>query len=337
MSYVKLFKNIMPTLLCKSILFIFALALLTACGSQKTIVHGLDEREANDIIVFLAKKGIEALKVQNVGSGSGAAQTVILWDITVSPEKAVEATAALNEGGYPKRPGQNLLTIFPKSGLVPSEMEEKIRYQAGLAEQIASTIRKIDGVLDADVQLSIPEEDPLNPTAKREHVSASVYVKHTGILDDPNSQLIPKIKRFVSSSIQGLDYDNVTVIPDRARFSETPFTRPTGHTEDMEYVSIWGIDLSKNSAFLFQVIFFSFTILLLLLLISFFWLIWKFFPIIKQVGSLKDLISIHPIHPEHLNEKKKTEEENTEKKEEDKENDENEPTPPENKSEGPKT
>lgn len=335
MSSLKLFKNIIPRLFCKSIIFVFALILLTACGSQKTIVHGLDEREANDIVVFLAKRGIEALKVQNVGSGSGAAQTVILWDITVSPEKAVEATAALNEGGYPKRPGQNLLTIFPKSGLVPSEMEEKIRYQAGLAEQIASTIRKIDGILDADVQLSIPEEDPLNPTAKREHVSASVYVKHTGVLDDPNSQLIPKIKRFVSSSVQGLDYDNVTVIPDRARFSETPFTRATPHTDDMEFVSIWGIDLSKNSAFLFQVIFFTFTLLLLLLLVSFFWMIWKFFPIIKQVGSLKDLISIHPIHPENLNEKKKQEEEKKEEETHEEKDDENDATPP--KPEGPKT
>lgn len=326
MSFAKVFKSILPT----SFLFLLALIVLTACGSQKTIVHGLDEREANDIIVFLAKKGIEALKVQNVGTGSGAAQTVILWDITVAPEKSVEAMAALNEGGYPKRPGQNLLSIFPKSGLVPSEMEEKIRYQAGLAEQIASTIRKIDGVLDADVQLSIPEEDPLNPAAKREHVSASVYVKHTGILDDPNSQLIPKIKRFVASSVQGLDYDNVTVIPDRARFSETPFTRASPGQEEMEYVSIWGIVLSKNSAFLFQVIFFSFTVIMMLLLLSFFWLIWKFFPVLKRVGSVKDLVSLHPIHPEDLKEATKEK-----KAEEEKESDENEPkVPPENKPEG---
>ncbi len=300
-------------LFTRSLLLLAACLFLTACSSQKTIVHRLDEREANDIIVYLAKKGIEAVKVKNTDSSGGGGNAIVLWDINVDAIKGIDAMAALSEGGFPRRPGQTLLTIFPKSGLVPSEMEEKIRYQAGLAEQIAGTIRKIDGVLDADVQLSIPEEDPLNPNAKKENVSASVYVKHTGVLDDPNSQLIPKIKRFVASSVQGLNYDNVTVIPDRARFAESPFTTATitSPKEEQEYVSIWGIVIARESVFFFQTLFFIFCFLLLLLLLGLSWLVWKFFPVMHTLGGIKSLFSVHPLHPESLEKAMKEREESS--------------------------
>lgn len=294
--------QIVKSLLPRGFLLFLALLFLASCGAQKPIVHKLDEREANDILVYLAKRGIEAQKVQNTDAAAGGGGGPVYWDIVVAPERSVEAMGALTEGGFPKRAGQNLLNIFQKSGLVPSEMEEKIRYQAGLAEQIASTIRKIDGVLDADVQLSIPEEDPLNPLQKKEAVSASVYVKHTGILDDPNSQLIPKIKRFVASSVQGLSYDNVTVIPDRARFSESPFSTSgtSSSIDEQNYVSVWGIIVAKSSVFYFQLLFFTFSILMLLFLLAICWFIWKFFHILTKLYHRKELLSPHPLHTEHL-------------------------------------
>lgn len=286
----------MALFLSQLALILTALLFLTGCQSQKTIVHGLDEKEANDIIVFLDNKGIEAYKVQAKDSGAGGGTKIVLWDITVDSTKATEAMSLLNASGLPRRPGQNLLSIFAKGGLVPSEMEEKIKYQAGLGEQIASIIRKIDGVLDADVQLSFPEQDPLNPNAPKQKVTASVYVKHTGVLDDPNSHLITKIRRLVASSVQGLDYDNVNVIPDRARFSEVPY-RPTANAhEEKDYVSIWTIVIAKESTTRFQVIFFSFLVIILMLLITLSWVIWKFYPLVNKLGGIKQLFSPHPMN-----------------------------------------
>lgn len=184
-------------------------------------MNNLDEREANEIIVFLSTKGIPATKVQAASEGGAGPGKAVMWNIVVDSDQANEAMGLLNQVGLPRRRSENLLGIFSNVGLVPSGMQEKIRYQAGLAEQIASTIRKIDGVLDADVQISFPEEDPLNPNANKQKITASVYVKHNGILDDPNAHLTSRIKRLVSGSINGLDYDNVTVIGDRARYSES--------------------------------------------------------------------------------------------------------------------
>jgi type III secretion protein J len=271
------------------------LMVFTACGSKKTIVNGLDEREANEILVFLSGKGIEATKTQSAEAGGGTSK-VILWDIQVNSDESTEAMAMLNQAGLPRRRSQNLLNIFAGGSLVPSELQEKIRYQAGLAEQIASTIRKIDGILDAEVQISFPEEDPLHPGQTKGKITASVYVKHNGVLDDPNSQLVSKIKRLVAASITGLDYNNVTVIGDRAR-ANAPGTEAmtTGAEEEKPLVNVWSMILAKESLTRFRIVFFSFILVILLLVLALVWLIWKINPLLKNHGGLKELFHVHPI------------------------------------------
>ena len=285
--------------LIKYILFVCTcLALLTSCESRKIIVNGLDEREANEILVFLSNKGIDALKVQSAAATGGGAK-IVLWDISVDSTQALDAMAYLNQAGLPRRRSQNLLNIFTGAGLVPSEMEQKIRYQAGLAEQIASTIRKIDGILDTEVQISFPEEDPLNPAEKKQKITASVYVKHNGILDDPNSHLTTKLKRLVAASVPGLDYDNVTIIGERARFSDFPLgVVPSASDTEKNFVSIWSIILAKESVTRFRVIFFTFTLLILMLILALVWICWKIYPLLKEHGGIKELFQLTPVHAE---------------------------------------
>lgn len=290
--------------LTKTFVFLFSLLIiLSSCESRRTIVNGLDEKEANEIIVFLSTRGIDVTKSKSTeGGGGGGGSKTSLWDITVDEEQATEAMSLLNQNGLPRRRGQNLLSIFANVGLVPSALQDKIRYEAGLAEQIASTIRQIDGVLNAEVQLSFPQEDPLNPNAeKKQKITASVYVKHSGVLDDPNSHLITKIKRLVSSAVTGLDIDNVNVISDRARFNEQPTGGFTSGLEDeKQYVSVWSIIVAKESLFRFRMIFFSFTLLILLLTLCLIWIGWKLYPVLKSHGGIKELFHIYPISQESL-------------------------------------
>lgn len=272
------------------------LGVLTSCESRRTIVNGLDEKDANEILVFLSGRGVTATKVPAEGGGGGGAAKEALWNISVPEEQATEAMALLNQVGLPRRRGQNLLGIFSNVGLVPSGLEQKIKYQAGLAKQIAHTIRKIDGVLDAEVQISFPEEDPLNPTAPKQKTTASVYVKHSGILDDPNAHLGTRIRRLVAGSVPGLDYDNVTVIGDRARFVE-PIS---GGGEEISFVHIWSLIVASESITRFRIIFFSFIFTIFLLLFLAFWLLWKFWHVLKQSGGIKQLLNIHQVRPEEL-------------------------------------
>ena len=280
------------------LLLVLPLLFLTSCEQRKTIVNGLHEREANEIIVFLDSRGIDASKVQAASSGGGGGSDIVMWNISVSQDRATEAMAILNANGLPKLQSRDLLGIFKDSGLVPSELQEKIRYQAGLAEQMAGTIRKIDGILDADVRLSFPEEDPLNPGETKGEVTASVYVKHQGVMDDPNSHLETKIKRLVSSSINGLRFDNVTVISDKAIFNDLTLNQISS---EREWKKVWGVILAEESLVRFRVIFFAMSILLLSLVLTLIWIIWKLFPIIQSTGGIQSLLSLDPLTMSDVN------------------------------------
>lgn len=276
-----------------------AMILLSGCENNMVIINDVNEREANEIVVFLASKGIPAQKTPSASAGPGGANAAPKWSISVSPGQATDAMAILNQNGLPRQQGTNLLDLFAKSGLMSSDKEETIRYQAGLAQQIANMIRKIDGVIDADVQLSFPQEAaaaaPGAPAVAQQKITAAVYVKHQGILDDPNSHLVTKIKRLVSGSVAGLDVNDVTVISDRSRFTDVslaPQIEPL-EAKAKEYVSIWSIVMSKSSAGRFRFIFFLLTIFTLLFAIILGWMVWKFYPIIKRRGGIKALF--HPV------------------------------------------
>jgi type III secretion protein J len=272
---------------------LFIMTLFTSCESKKTIVNGLEEKEANEIWVYLSNKGIDVSKVQNAeAGGGGGGKKAVLWDIQVPADRAADALSLLNQAGLPRKRGERLLGLFQDVGLVPSEMTEKIRFQAGLGEQIASIIRKIDGVLDADVQISFPEDDPLNiGKGPKQPITSSVYVKHTGVLDDPNSQLIPKIKRLVSSSVTGLEYDNVNVTGDKARYTDFNLGSVVKSDEMKSYVSVWTLIIAKESLTRFRILFFTLITLLLLLTVAFSLLLWKTMPFIQTSGGIKPFLA----------------------------------------------
>lgn len=269
--------------------------LATGCENRRTIVHDLEERDANEILDFLNAKGVNALKVQSAAAAGGGGNKAVVWDITVDEQDAPRAMALLIQNGLPRRRSENLLNIFAPQSLVPSEMSEKIRYQAGLGEQIASTIRKMDGVLDAEVQISFPEENPFQPEqTNKQKITASVYVKYSPLLEDPNAHLVTKIKRLVASSVPSLDFNNVTVILDKARFSDIQqFGAINPSSEEKHYVSIWSVIVSDESVTRFRAIFFSFIVAILLLILFITWLIWKLYPVMGEFGGFKSLFKLH--------------------------------------------
>ncbi len=272
----------------KSIISFIFLLLLAACTGDQSIVSNVDEREANEIVVFLASKGIAAQKIEAAATGAAAAGAPSnLFNISVSETQSTQAMALLNRYGLPRRQGTNLLTLFAGGGLVASDREETIRYQAGLAEELSNTIRKMDGVLDADVQISFPPtETTPTPGAPPQKITAAVYVKHQGIMEDPNSHMEVKIKRLMAGSVNGLNFEDVSVISDRARLADITLQEegePIGSkTLQQAYVKIWGVVLTKGSLMRFRMIFFIMIFLLLLLTAAIGWLLYKFYPLMRR-------------------------------------------------------
>lgn len=288
----------------KRIIILFLLSIsLTSCSKSQKIITGVTEREANIIVVFLEARGIRSNKIRvSSGSTTGADQ-LAKFDITVKKNQSIQAMALLNQNGFPKQRYITLLQLFQASGFMTSEREENIRYQAGLAEQINNMITMIDGVIDSNVQLSFPpsETTVTGPATtgtpqEKQRITAAVYVKHQGVLDDPNNYLEDKIKRLVSGSITGLNINDVTVVSDRSRFTDIlPYEREDRLTSyPKEMVSIWSIIMNRDSALRFRMLFLILISISTLLLLLLGWTIWKIYPIFKQKHGIRKLFSLKP-------------------------------------------
>lgn len=268
-------------------LFLF----LTGCDSQATIVNNLKERDANEIVVILVSHNINAQKVQVAASSTGGASAEVKWDIVVPARQITDAISVLNSSGLPRNKGTTLLDLFGEQGLVPSEMQDRVRFQEGLSEQLANTIRMMDGIVDASVQITFPQPDAVD----RKPLKASVLVKHKGILDNPNSIAITKIKRLVASALPDLEIENVTVIADRSLSADVTIGE-IRLAEDLEYVSIWGIIIARVSSGSFQLLLYILLTIIFIFAMTILWMCWKFSPFLIKESGYKQLMTLEPIH-----------------------------------------
>lgn len=287
--------------ICQRVVFVFFMMLaLVGCDTQTAVVSNIDEREANIILVLLKSKGIDATKTLMSSSGAGG-DSAPQFMISVDGPDELNAVAFLNQNGFPRQAPTTLLDLYSKQGLTSSDREEQIRYQAGLESQISGMIRMIDGVIDAIVQLSFPQESTgpsFGAAVVKTKITAAVYVKHQSLFDDPNAHLENKIKRLVSGSVTGLDLNDVTVVSDRSRFTDITIDNTAESLSNIPggLVKIWSIGIAESSKGRFRFIFFILTFLLLVFAITTGWLVWKLYPLLRKQGAMKSMLSAKPMN-----------------------------------------
>ena len=177
--------------------------MLAACGGQD-LYRDVSEREANEMISVLMRAGIEADKAAGDDSK---------FVVSVAENDFADAVELLRQNGLPKRDFETLGTVFTDEGFTSSSLAERARLVYGLSEELSNTISQFDGVIEARVHLALPEADALTGVANPP--SASVFVKYREGMDMPSQTAA--IKALVTNSIEGLDYDKVSIAMTEAR------------------------------------------------------------------------------------------------------------------------
>ena len=173
-------------------------AALAGC-SRQDLYGSLTERQVNEMAAVLRDAGIDAQKTAHENNQ---------FALSAANADFSRAVALLHEAGYPRADFDTLGQVFKKEGFVSSPLEERARLIHALSQEMASTLNNIDGVVVARVHLAVPEKDPL--ADKPRPAAASVFIKHR-----PGVDLTPRlgnIKALVVNAVDGLAYDNVTVV-----------------------------------------------------------------------------------------------------------------------------
>jgi type III secretion protein J len=217
----------------KRVLLLSLVLLLGACSSKTTLLRDITERDANEIVAVLYMRNIDATKTSDAKGKS--------FNVMVAQSELPKAVAALRAVGLPRESRPSLNDVFKSSGFAPTPFEERVRFTYGISQELERTISYMQGVLTARVHVVIPEK-----SRRKENQgtpSASVFVSYD---ETVNFELeVPKIRKLVTESIEGLSEDNIQVVitPERVDLTKivaTPVANVAGvriHQDDIPLFS----------------------------------------------------------------------------------------------------
>lgn len=138
-----------------------ALVLLALAGcASEPLLHGLDEPQANEVLVALDEGGVGAEKRREEGSDGG-------WLVVVRAEETAAARRILAARELPRPRPPGFGEVFAGGGMVPTPVEEHARYLHALSGELSRSLEALDGVVGARVHLGLPVDDPLRPGERR--------------------------------------------------------------------------------------------------------------------------------------------------------------------------
>lgn len=186
-----------------------ALSLAAGCGADQSLVSGLDEFEANEILVVLRAKGIDGEKHKEEGR-------VVTFSIMVKGVDADDALRLLVANKLPRLRSQGLKEVYPPGGggLIPTKSEEKAKFLMAMQGEIERKLKSMPGIVAAHVSVVQPDKDIVRDLdTPPPPATASVAIVYNAI-DERGSATVKEdeVRALVAASIEDLRTQNVTVV-----------------------------------------------------------------------------------------------------------------------------
>lgn len=192
----------------KHIALVLMLVALVAC-EKRSLLEGLDQKNANDVLVVLSKNGIQAQKKSVVK------QQETTWQILVDSGDEAQARELLVANNLPRQRELGLSGVCKDAGLIPTPKTEKCREMLALKGEIINSLQSIPGVVSADVVINMPDKQDFPDENVAPQRPAASVVLQLSELGDPEMFTEAKIQQFVSNAVTGMDMRDVVVLISR--------------------------------------------------------------------------------------------------------------------------
>jgi type III secretion protein J len=215
-----------------------------------TLRGGLTEDQANQISVALDAAEIATSKVATPGSGSAPR-----FEVRVASADMPAALRVLEREQLPRPEQPGFADLYGASGLVTTPNEERARWAAATAGELARSLERIAGVVDARVHLT-PAEARLALDAAAPPAKAAVLVRRKA-----GSRPIDEraVRALVAGAVDGLTVEQVVVV--QTATEAMPARTP-------ELVRIGPISVARGSALALKLVLGSALALNLLLAVA---------------------------------------------------------------------
>lgn len=182
----------------------FATLLLLGGCSAEPLLHGLDEPQANEVLVALDEGDVTGEKRREEGADGG-------WIVSVRSRDTAAARRILAARELPRPRAPGFGDVFGGGGMVPTPIEEHARYLHALSGELSRSLESLDGVVGARVHLGLPQDDPLRPGDRRPP-RAAVLLRCRPAACDAVRAMEPGIRSLVAGAVEGLEPGAVSLL-----------------------------------------------------------------------------------------------------------------------------
>ena len=180
---------------------IILLVTLVNAPTYSTLFNNLSPEDASKIVAKLKEKNVP-YQLEDGGKS-----------VLVPKQKVYEMRLALAGEGLPQSSVIGY-EIFDRTNLGVSDFVQKVNYRRALEGELARTILTIEEVEAARVHLVVPEKVLFKEDEKPSTASVVLKLKSSKPL---KAEVVQGIAHLVSSSVEGLESSNVTIVDSRGQ------------------------------------------------------------------------------------------------------------------------
>lgn len=194
-----------------SVLLFTMLIVVANKADYRPLFSNLTGEDAGEIVKKLKEQKIP-YKIESDGKA-----------ILVPSDKVYDLRLSMASDGLPQGGGVGF-EIFDRKNFGMTEFVQKLNYQRALQGELSRTISQLVGVDQARVHLALPEKSLFKDNEKPPTASVVLKMKSARTLRESEVQ---GIVHLVSSSVEGMDPEKVTVLDSRGKIlSRTGSTDP---------------------------------------------------------------------------------------------------------------